>query len=90
MPSVHCALRNSQSTTIPSSTIFTNKSKKGNQLVAARWLSKNEMINNQKATFNVTCILSFSRFGELLSKRNTNTIGFMAVKGVDSSKLFKL
>jgi len=65
-------------------------SKKTNQLVLARWLPKTVMMNIRKATFNTTSILSFSRFGELLSKQNINEMRCISAKSIDNPILFKL
>jgi hypothetical protein len=48
------------------------------------------MMDILKASFNITSILSFSRFGELLSKQNINKMRCMSAKSVDNSMLFKL
>jgi hypothetical protein len=48
------------------------------------------MMSIQKATFNITSILSFSRLGELLSKQNINEMRCISAKSVDNSMLFKL
>jgi hypothetical protein len=40
--------------------------------------------------FNITSILSFSRFGELLNKGNNSKMGCISKKRVSIAKLFKL
>ena len=51
---------------------------------------KTVMMTIRKATFNITSILSFSRFGEVLSKENINKMLFISAKSVNNSMLFKL